>query len=1549
MCWSQCLVHEAYTFVIVYLCTHCSQLPTTYSRASGVEFRLVQWEADDRYMTEALGVAVREGAVSGPIGQPDLDSIRVDALAVIRTKSKRTVCRSPRAIWLLEIANCLFGIRTSLLQEHWSSLPPLLASCRLLDGNPPPKLASSVPPASDHDGRGTPQPPNPAPGQHSTSDEGLAPPPPPAGPPPALPVHIMPPPGPSPSSDGVAAPPSAPPSDLPAPPGPPPPPPTAAEPAESAPQPAAPAPPPVKFDPEYALPLEVQRELHCVQDHMDHRTIVLGLEAGLAAGRATGEVGALNLKAVSVSELEAAIRSAETIGPKASSAKQLLRTCLTVQSIRQAVVDGDWFTVQSLLNDNGIPCGRAGGIAAAGRARHRAASGSGAGSGSGSGAGAGVGANASGALAMPKAFRKKAFEAVPDVQAEMELLAAEVNNQTIVQNLRAVLQAGGATGVVGDLNLADMDVAQLGASVKIATDMGVRTDEAALLHSVATALLALRKTLLQENWDSVGKLIGKVRDAMGDDAPSSDDEDDGGPRSPAGGAGDSVSPLVVVSKEVSLIEDELENRVALSRLREALTSGNPTGVPGALKTDHVSTLTLAGALMAVNKKGVKTDLAHQLLVSADMIMRVRTALLAGDWDKMEVLFDEVRRCEASAGSQGLGSWAAAEAKDELALVEAEMNNRAIVQDLTHALCTGHATGRIGELDVSAIDLKVIDAGIATAQRLGCHTEAAVLLLDSAKVVRRLREALITNNHQRLASVLHDASGMLLSDLTAAEFATAREEIANRSILRELSAALSRGMPTGAVGHMSLAQVSTHGLRRALQFASRVGAKTSEARQMVLTAKVVLRVRQALIRSDYTEAHRVLDSVRGKTLSAVSMHEIMAVQDEVENWVLTTALTTALQHGRAVGDAGDMDVGGIDVLDLRRALVTAEDLGARTPDARALVVAGRQILKLRLALVEGDWDTVDEVLEQSRELVMSDIALEELQGAQEESDNRRIVSTISAALLHGGPRGRIGELDISGVQTNVLDRAIATAMELGCVSEEAELLLATAKFVRRLRSVLQTGKWDFVEQMMVAEQGVDYHRAGNEEIELVRREVNNRRSLAMMQEGLATGQVTGSIGHVEVDKVDTAKLDEAIEFTTAVGCHTAATAELFDTCRMMAALRRAVIRDDMQAGRKILQQHKSVASVARGELSIIQQEVAAWQVTESLNAAVSGGMAVGGVGELDASSPQVEILDASIATARNLGCQTRAAQRCLLSAMIIRRLRGGLLKADWQFVAQVLEQADEQERDIVPAAKAELEAARNELKFRRCMALLRHSIRERDEKGLLEGIAIAEDLGLREHPQDYVPQLIDEGTLMLGKIERCKAALAQAMSAVDEEQLVDALALCDELSYTSTQVEQGRDLLAAVQDLSNRAVRRDCGGCRMCATLTCAAFGLQAWSLKVMDRPEMERVLDECQRINLHIPDVAHIVMALRLPADEFLQRQLGAAVALRDADRVTAITVQIKEMFFEDCGDLFLLHKFPNLKAPRVRTGLVSMAWLREAVPLTVRAWSGVFEALRCR
>lgn len=98
-----------------------------------------------------------------------------------------------------------------------------------------------------------------------------------------------------------------------------------------------------------------------------------------------------------------------------------------------------------------------------------------------------------------------------------------------------------------------------------------------------------------------------------------------------------------------------------------------------------------------------------------------------------------------------------------------------------------------------------------------------------------------------------------------------------------------------------------------------------------------------------------------------------------------------------------------------------------------------------------------------------------------------------------------------------------------------------------------------------------------------------------------------------------------------------------------------------------------------------------------------------------------------------------------------------------------------------------------------------------QKALLEGIGIAEELGLANHRLPEVGELVQEATLVLGKIERCKAALAQAMANVEEELLSDALALCDDTGYSSLQVDQARDLLTLIRDLTERAVRRTvCG-------------------------------------------------------------------------------------------------------------------------------------------
>lgn len=147
--------------------------------------------------------------------------------------------------------------------------------------------------------------------------------------------------------------------------------------------------------------------------------------------------------------------------------------------------------------------------------------------------------------------------------------------------------------------------------------------------------------------------------------------------------------LAIVAGELSFVQDELENRAALANLRTALTSGRPSGSVGSLDTTTVSTTVLADALALVNRMGVKTDLARQLLASAEMVMQVRTALLKGEWDELELLFDEVGKREVLAATEGKDAWAAAEARHELRLVENEVrlsnDDYARTSSTTHTL------------------------------------------------------------------------------------------------------------------------------------------------------------------------------------------------------------------------------------------------------------------------------------------------------------------------------------------------------------------------------------------------------------------------------------------------------------------------------------------------------------------------------------------------------------------------------------------------------------------------------------------------------------------------------------------------------------------------------------------------------------------------------------------------------------------------------------------------------------------------------------------------
>ena len=88
-------------------------------------------------------------------------------------------------------------------------------------------------------------------------------------------------------------------------------------------------------------------------------------------------------------------------------------------------------------------------------------------------------------------------------------------------------------------------------------------------------------------------------------------------------------------REVTAMRDEVKNRNIVVQLSYALQTGMATGETGALSIASVDITDLDRALAYAKRVGCQTNEATQLMLTAVLIKKLRTALLAGDWRKLE--------------------------------------------------------------------------------------------------------------------------------------------------------------------------------------------------------------------------------------------------------------------------------------------------------------------------------------------------------------------------------------------------------------------------------------------------------------------------------------------------------------------------------------------------------------------------------------------------------------------------------------------------------------------------------------------------------------------------------------------------------------------------------------------------------------------------------------------------------------------------------------------------------------------------------------------------
>jgi hypothetical protein len=394
--------------------------------------------------------------------------------------------------------------------------------------------------------------------------------------------------------------------------------------------------------------------------------------------------------------------------------------------------------------------------------------------------------------------------AMPEVRAVQD----EVDNWTLVSELTAALSAGAVSGTVGALDLSTVDATSLERAIEHAEELGCKTTEAANLLAAAKQVYKLRLALLNDNWSG---------------APP--------PGAGEGEAADGVEAVLresaalplsdLVRAELGLVQAEVENRRIVTLLSAALATGAARGPVGELDLSSVDTVELDAAIAESTELGPKTEEADKLLQAAKLIRRLRAVLLANNWQWVGSVLLEARSNKGIFPQISLR---------ELQLAQDELDNRAIIAQVTSALKTGGAAGPIGRTDVDAIDLSALDEALTYARTLGVKSVEASQVVATAQLIRRLRVALKSRNVAEARDVLESVKGKVLAAAAADEVQYIKLTVDDWSVRTGLSRVLSTGAAQGVVGEYDPATIQTEALDEAIKEAMRLGCHTAEARK-----------------------------------------------------------------------------------------------------------------------------------------------------------------------------------------------------------------------------------------------------------------------------------------------------------------------------------------------------------------------------------------------------------------------------------------------------------------------------------------------------------------------------------------------------------------------------------------------------------------------------------------------------------------------------------------------------------------------------------------------
>ena len=653
-------------------------------------------------------------------------------------------------------------------------------------------------------------------------------------------------------------------------------------------------------------------------------------------------------------------------------------------------------------------------------------------------------------------------------ELEVQIIQAESNDRSIVLELKTGLEEGKLCGVAGNVDISSISTTWLKKAIETARDMNPSTKHAKLVINIAKKILLIREFIKKNDWhgmkssllegekillenkksekavrsgddvsDSLSDLgVASVASISSSSESDTDDEED----ETSHGKKMALQALAVASEELKIVRDEMDNQEIVKSFTDALKCGaaikNPkTGQLDISSIDYkpiekalrAATVMLTGisledldklplAKRHIDHKLLKTRKARHIIRTAKIILRMRKALKAGDWTKVEDALNDARLISSKDFADGK-----LQVTEHVRMISAEeKRNRINIEDTRRIISTENDRSGLVSMDVMANGSNMHSIGVSSSEK----------------------QSFLFKTFRGLHHVAREEAFYV------------QDMIDDRRIIQKLLKSMTVGSVTGPIGNRHVSNISTEQLDEAINEAKAFKCTSDTARSLLASAIVIQKIRNAW-------KAQVSDVSLSKLKSVLDLH-VNFLKQKVNRLTKREAISGSLSRfdsetssskrsdslGQYNNSGGMISINSSELESSSRFLITRTALGtvahsdngtdSKTSDQVATANNGNSTLNLSLPL--------------------ADIALKEVEDAFYEVENQHIIESLRTALSHGSARGEVGSLDLNDISTNQLEAAIAEAMYLGPKTEEANKLLKTAKYVRVVRSSLQHKDW-----------------------------------------------------------------------------------------------------------------------------------------------------------------------------------------------------------------------------------------------------------------------------------------------------------------------------------------------------------------------------------------------------------------------------------------------------------------------------------------------------------